>query len=314
MNPALAGAHNSDARVILSYKDQWDKLENPYKTYAFSGDAGIFRSRTNTGYWGVGFNLFHDLSGVNKLATTNLNLSATYHLRLNRQHILSAGLQGGFSQKKINEGNLQWDNQFDGVAYNSSLQSGENITSDGFTMGEAATGICWSYLSESVKNYNSNEGIKTELGIAFYHVNTPQYSFYNTSSEELDFRTICHGKASIEIPKTIMAAIPTVTFMKQGASNELIVGAYVRFMMRDNTNKTGFLSKAAISVGNHYRWGDAYVCSIMFEAMHFALGLSYDVNTSPLKYASKRDGGLEITIRYTTPNPFVNENRGNSLL
>ncbi|OFY82645.1 MAG: hypothetical protein A2275_08185 [Bacteroidetes bacterium RIFOXYA12_FULL_35_11] len=314
INPASAGSFNENARILLTYKDQWGQLENPYKTYAFSADAGFLRNKLKTGYLGGGINLLHDIAGITKLSTTVINLSVSYHVKLSRLNMLTAGIQGGIIQNNINSTDMQWDNQYDGNGFNPALASGENINYDGFLLGDASIGLLWKYQSEKVKILISNEGIKTEIGVAAFHVNKPEYSFFNASKDNLYTRFVAHGKASVEISNTNFAVVPTFTFMRQSVSGELILGSYFRFMVKDNSANKGFLYSTALSVGTHYRWGDAWIFSVLFESKHWALGLSYDMNTSSLKYATNKDGGIEVTLRFTTPNPFEYRNRGNSLL
>ncbi|MBI5219055.1 MAG: PorP/SprF family type IX secretion system membrane protein [Bacteroidia bacterium] len=314
MNPALAGSENEDIKAILTYKDQWGQLDNPYKTYSLAADAGFLKNKTRNGFWGAGINLFHDVSGISKLSTTTLNLTGAYHVKLNMQNWLTAGLQGGIIQRKISDGALQWDNQYDGAGYNPSLSSGENAATEPFTLGDVSTGLVWNYQSEKAIHHINNEGIKSELGVAFFHVNKPQYSFYSASKDRMYARSVIHGKISVGIPNSIFAVIPTFVYMKQGPSTEFIPGAYVRMMLKDNSSHTGLFYASALSLGAHWRLKDAVALALLFEMHHIALGLSYDVNISGLKYATNRNGGLEVTLRYATPNPFAYRRKGNSLL
>jgi hypothetical protein len=200
------------------------------------------------------------------------------------------------------------------VEYNPSLSSGETFASESFTLVDVSTGVVWNYQSRKVIHSIANEGVKSEFGFAFFHVNKPQYSFYSASKDRMYARAVVHGKISIGIPNSILAVIPNIVYMKQGPSTEFIPGAYLRMMLKDNSSRTGFLYASALSIGAHYRFKDAIPISIIFETHHFALGLSYDINISGLKYAVNRNGGLEVTLRYTTPNPFAYRKRGNSLL
>lgn len=314
MNPALAGSTNENIKAILSYKDQWNQLDNPYKTYSLSVDGGFLKGKNENGFWGAGLNFFHDISGISKLSTSTINLTGSYHVKLNSNSWLTAGIQGGIIQQKINSGELHWDNQFDGINYNSSLSSGETILSDNFTLGDVSIGLMWNYQSAKVKSQINNEGIKSETGIAFYHVNKPQYSFYNASKDALNIRSVIHSKVSIGLPNSNFAVIPTVVFMRQGSLIEFISGINIRMILDNNSTHTGFLYASAISLGLQYRLKDAISPTFMLEFNHWALGLCYDINISGLKYATRSKGGLEVTLRYSTPNPFTNRKMGNSLL
>ena len=43
----------------------------------------------------------------------------------------------------------------------------------------------------------------------------------------------------------------------------------------------------------------------MIGVENYQLFLSYDINISTLSTASNYNGGLELTFRFTTPNPFI---------
>ena len=44
-NPAAAGVFNGDVRGVLNYRNQWAGIGNPYKTYAFMIDGGLFKNK-----------------------------------------------------------------------------------------------------------------------------------------------------------------------------------------------------------------------------------------------------------------------------
>ena len=44
---------------------------------------------------------------------------------------------------------------------------------------------------------------------------------------------------------------------------------------------------------------------MQLEFANYAMGMSYDVNTSGLIYATSGKGGFEISLRWINPNPFT---------
>ncbi|MBI5219775.1 MAG: type IX secretion system membrane protein PorP/SprF [Bacteroidia bacterium] len=158
-----------------------------------------------------------------------------------------------------------------------------------------------------------NNGFKSELGIAVFHVNKPEYSFYNSTKDRINARFVTHGNASIGI-NTVIAIVPSIVYMKQGKATEIILGSAVRLMTKETATVKGIIREGALSIGGYYRFKDAFIVSILFESKTFALGFSYDINTSDLKLATNKNGGLEVTLRYTTPSPFEYRRKGNSLL
>src|SRR3989339_762638 len=313
LNPALAGTFNGDIRGIISYRDQWNKLDRAYKTYAFNCDAGLYRQRTQTGFLGGGISLLHDLAGASGLATTLANISIAYHLKLNREHLFTVGLQGGILQQKLNDSYFQWDSQYDGYNYNPTLASNENIAKNSYIVPDFSLGGVWNYWSKGVKEHAANEAFKSELGLAVFHVNKPEYSFYNSTKDNINIRFVTHGNAFIGI-NTVFAIVPSFVYMNQGESSELILGTSIRLMTKETSSVNGYFKQGALSIGGYYRFNDSFIASILFESKNFAIGFSYDINTSDLKLATGKDGGMEITLRYTTPSPFNYRKKGNSLL
>lgn len=304
LNPAMAGAFSADHRFIANYKNQWASITNPYTTFAFSYDAGIMKKKLSTGFLGIGVNFFSDKAGDTQFGTTQADLSISYHVTLGLSSYLSAGIQSGYTQYSMTYDNLYWDNQYDGTGgFNTTLPSGENIGMQSFANADVSAGMLYSYFSPAT-NGTSNDGFKFNLGIAAYHINTPKHSFYELLDEKLYSRYSIHGRASIGLFSTNTAIIPSFVYFRQGTAQEINFGANFRFMLKEESHYTGFIKEAALSIGAHYRLGDAISPQVLLEVANYAIGCSYDVNVSSLSRASNGRGGFEIMIRYMNPNPF----------
>ena len=88
----------------------------------------------------------------------------------------------------------------------------------------------------------------------------------------------------------------------------------LRFMPKEGSKYTGIYKESAISFGTHYRVGDAIIPSVLFEIGSYAIGIGYDVNISQLRAATSSRGGMEFSIRYINPNPFIYRRVSKSLL
>jgi hypothetical protein len=53
------------------------------------------------------------------------------------------------------------------------------------------------------------------------------------------------------------------------------------------------------------RTREAITTKMMIEMGGFGLGVSYDVNVSALKAVTNTRGGIEFSLRYVAPNPFI---------
>jgi len=300
VNPASTGSFNGDIRGIVNYRNQWASVGTPYTTYAFSVDMGLMKKKMENKYLGAGLFVYKDMAGDSKLSTTQVNFSLSSIISLNDEQGISAGIQGGFAQKSIDASQMQWGSQFDGNNYNSSLSSGEPSAYENYTFGDFSGGLAWRY-GKAGTNMSSNDHFSANAGIAVYHINTPKQDF---DIEKLHREFVVHAGAYIGIKNTSLSILPYILLLRQGPLSETNIGGLIRYSIREESKYTGFLKETAVFVGSYVRIGDAVIPTIMFEMANYAIGLSYDINTSGLSEASNGNGGLEISFRFINPNPF----------
>jgi len=304
-NPALAGADH-DLEANLNYKNQWSSVAIPYKTIAASYDMRLSKPKSNgKGFWAGGINFYSDNSGDAQVGTTQVNLTAAYHVITSSMSQLGLGVMGGYAQRSINYSQLQWGNQYDGMQYNSSLPTGEPAgASNSISYIDGAAGVEWTYDNTSGGiNVTDNHELKGNVGFSIYHFTQPNYSFYG-DGEKLFMRYTFHADALISLPGSSLALVPGILYYKQGTANEEYLGTLVRIMLQQNSKYTGAFQGAAISFGGYYRNMDAVVADMLLEYANYAMGISYDFNTSNLTSASKGMGGLELSLRFVMPNPY----------
>jgi type IX secretion system PorP/SprF family membrane protein len=303
LNPAMAGGFNADHRIIANYKSQWRNIAHSYMTYGLSYDMGILKGKLHGGILGIGVQLYHDQSGVNKMAQTTANVTLAYHLPVNRHNFITAGIQGGFGQRRIDGSNMQWDSQYDPNAtdgYNSGLASGESSNYASKFFGDISAGLLWSFNSQS-GTLSSKEAKKITAGVALFHINRPKQSFSDITDSRLYMKLAVHANAFLTINGSSFAILPSAVWFNQGPSNDILFGTLLRYRLNDASKYTTFVSETALALGAYYRMGDAVVVAAQFEWKNFLVGLSYDVNISKLSTASKGAGGLELALRYITP-------------
>lgn len=308
INPALTGVFNGDMRAIVNYKDQW-RVVNAYNTYALSLDGGVLKKKWKNAYIGLGTFLFKDVAGDSKMGTTQGNLSLSSIIGVGENQKLSAGLQGGFAQRSISPTVQKWGNQFcptcPTTGYDPNTNSGENIpASSDFSFGDFSGGVLWTY-SAGQSTMSSNNQMSFNAGIAFHHINRPKQEFLN--AEKLYSRYVAHAGANIGLKNFNSALLPSVLLVKQGTTQEIILGMLIRYTIKEQSKYTGFFKETAVQFGAYYRAGDAVVPTMVIEYASYAVGVSYDVNISEFRTASKGQGGIEIFLRFISPNPFSNK-------
>lgn len=302
INPAQAGTQN-DLRAIINYKNQWSSVADPYTTYNFSFDMAINKKKSGSGFSALGVNVFNDKAGNAKMGTFQGTVTYAYHVYLSDRSTLGGGLYGAFGQRSSDLGGLQWGNQYDGMAYNANLPSGELDGSENFMFLDFGGGVHWRY-NRNERYMTGNDQRTYNAGITVFHVNSPKYSFYDTD-EKLHMKEVFYANALIGIGNTNLSVVPGFFYSKQGKLSELLMGSMFRFQFKESSKITGYIKGSSMSAGIYYRNKDAVVACLMYEFSQYAIGMSYDVNLSGLKTVSNGKGGLEISLRFVSPNPFL---------
>lgn len=309
LNPALTGVYNGTHRATVNHKSQWRGMGMPgatYNTTMIAYDGGLFKSKLKRGYLGAGVNAYRDVSGALKMGTIQINLSTSGIVYISKNQMISAGIMGGFVQKSIASDGIQSDSQYDESTgkFNASLPSNDISSIPPNNSGDFSAGLSWNY-SNSESSMLSNNMLKISLGAAWQHVNRPKQKFnLNDNFEQLYSKQVVHGSAQIGIGQTNYSISPSAIVYKQGPSYEAYFGAFVRFTLQEGSKYTKLLNETALSLGGYYRNADAFVPAVFLEYSNFTVGVSYDLTVSALKTSVQGMGGLELSLRYTNPNPF----------
>jgi type IX secretion system PorP/SprF family membrane protein len=296
LNPGHTGAFDGDFRAAINFKDQWKTIANPYRTLAFSVDAPILKDVITDGAISAGLGILSDKAGDLDVGTTQLNLFVAANKSLDKQNNISIGISGGFAQWAIggDAEKQQWDSEYDPNSV--SGYSNNNIGSaslENFSYGDFSTGILWNYIGD----------IKAHAGLSLFHLNKPNMSFVN-KTEQLNAKMAFHGGAEIYVKDETVSVLPQLLFLKQGPQTEFNIGGLVKYRLREGSRYTGEIEETAIYLGGWYRFADAFIINARFDYMQFALGVSYDINISNINVATASQGGLEISLLFTTPSPI----------
>jgi type IX secretion system PorP/SprF family membrane protein len=301
LNPAQAGAQEP-MRVILNYKNQWSSVAQPYSTGNFSFDAKLGK-KNKKAFSGLGLNVSQDKSGSPFIKTFQASLAYAAHVHINDKSTIGAGLYGGIIQRSTSYTSIQWMNQYDGMAYNGALPSGEPAVGASLMCFDAGAGINYEYR-KSEKYMTGNDNRRFSMGASVFHVNQPSYSFYGTG-EKLYLKMVGYANAEIGIANSNVSIVPGVVYSQQGTAGELLAGTMFQYQLTADSKYTGFVKASSLSLGAYYRGNDAVIATALFKISQYAIGVSYDVNISSLKTASTGRGGFEISLRFVNPNPFL---------
>ncbi len=305
LNPAQSGAQY-DLRGIINYKNQWGTVAAPYKTSNFGFDFRLGKNKDSKGFSALGVQVFNDRAGDADMGIFQANLSYAYHVNLDKKSTLGVGFVGGFSQRSMNYAAFQWGNQYDGTDYNATLPSREPGAVENISFADLGAGIHYEY-GKGQRYITGNDQRAVSIGFSALHVNQPKYTFYNQDSK-LPVKYTGYVNALIGIGNSQLSIEPGIVFFMQNSQTELLMGARFRYQMREESKYTGYVKGSAISLGTYYRNKDAFITTFLFEISQYAIGVSYDLNVSGLKTASAGKGGIEFSIRFLSPNPFISKN------
>ncbi|TRX65629.1 type IX secretion system membrane protein PorP/SprF [Flammeovirga kamogawensis] len=128
LNPALVGTSNN-GRAFFNYRNQWVNIPSDFATYVFGMDTPLPNKHISIGAQVVkDFIVQNNKSIYNK---TIANLTSGYKFNLNRQYVVSFGLQIGFEQLDLNSSSLIFGDQINdnGITSNNTKEKLDRSTS-----------------------------------------------------------------------------------------------------------------------------------------------------------------------------------------
>ncbi len=292
LNPALTGKFDGNLRVAGNYRNQWPVLNNAFRTGTVSVDWNILQHRIpEHDRFGIGLMGMYDVNGNGVLKHNYVTASIAYHKSLdaNGSHQLGAGFSTTYAQKRLDAGKLNFEDELTGFGFTGN--TAEVVGSNGFlnlSYADVNAGL--------VYNGSINDHASVYLGLSGYHLNRPSVSFLNTTYL-LKPRYTLHSGGNWNLNETTQVFLSGLYQIQSGAS-ELIFGGALGFNYTDD-----YEDPRHVFAGMWHRWEDAVIPYVGIEFGDFRLGFSYDINVSALAAASRRRGGIEISLQYIKKNP-----------
>lgn len=277
LNPALTGMYeNADFRMSSNVRSQWSSLSSNFLTTAFAYDVSMERR------FGFGSYLSnYNMAGI--MNTFQAGVTGAYNVMDNKaDQTLSVGVNLGLIYKKINDQQLVWDAQYDDGNFNTDLPSGEFLQKGRRLMPEVSLGIAY-------RGTDPQKTINPFGNFALFHVTTPDESIFRMEESDLHIRYVVNGGMRIQVMEPL-TLIPQGVYMRQGNDQLIHAGMMAEF------NIGG--SMYSVVGGGSYRWNDAIVAQVGLKHKNAMYRFSYDVNTSPLRSYTNRNGAYEFSIVY----------------
>lgn len=285
-NPANTGfIPDADYRLGMNYRNQWSTIMSvPYKTMSIWGDAQVFRDRIESGWLGLGGVVLHDVAGSGKLTSTKIYASAAYHQMLGVAHLLSAGFNLGWANKRINTTDLKFPDQFDGKFFDSNLPTSVVLDNPNVSYFDMQIGLNYAYFP--------NDRLYINGGLSVWHINQPRESFFTSDPEGVDGliarRYNAFVNASIKLNDQVILN-PQGYYSAEAKASEAVIGGNAAYNLSGD-------GESQLIGGLYYRVGDAFIPMIGFEWKSLKLMFTYDATTSSLNQYNHSRGAFEFAL------------------
>lgn len=281
-NPALAGIVSGDVRVQAVYRTQWNSIAHAYKTASLSGEYKLPVGNSDD-FLTMGLQLFSDKAGTAALTTTQVLPVLNYHKSLSaeRNTYLSLGFMGGFVQRRIDRSKITTNSQYDGGG------DGESFTESQYTYLDGSVGASLN------AGFGESESNNFFIGLAYHHFNRPKNSFYAGNDVTISPKYVLSGGIKFGVAEDSYLTIES-DYFQQGSFREIIGGAMYGVKIGPDLDRPDY----TLHGGAFIRLNDAVIPTVKLDYSPFSVGLSYDVNISPLKTSSYGRGGFELSVTY----------------
>lgn len=294
-NPALAGIFTGDVRLTGSYRNQWQSVTIPYRTFGLSTEVKLPANIASDDNITLGLQLLRDVAGSSEFSTTQIMPAVNYSLPLSREKnsYLSLGFMGGLLQQRFDPSKLIFNDQFVSGSNGtfsvlpSSRQVFNNTSVNYFDL---STGMSYNGVFREEVNYF--------VGVGMFHITRPKVGFFDGQTITLNSKLALNAGLSAPTSETDRVILYADYFKQYGKNfspvgiSTLQIGA---MFSRDLFIGAG---EQKFTAGLLYRLNDAIIPVIQVQQAKFTLGLSYDVNIDKLAAAAQHRGGFELTLSY----------------
>ncbi len=305
LNPALTGIYRGDARFAGNYRQQWTPWVH-FVTFTGMADMKFYPKAPRPGFFAGGLTFNYDQAGLSKLQLLQLGASASYTRRMSNHSYLTLGAMLSGNQRGFKLGALTFDEQFDPGRgrFDPSRSNGEqNLnTTNYFFDFSAGLNFRLQSLSDNADVDELQKRSKLDLGIGIFHLNRPDQSFFDESKARLLMRFSPYATGTLQLGSSDLDLVANVSAQFQGPYREYL-GLMGLNIHLEKTPGRQFSIQPAIG----YRFddfGDAFYPALQGSYNNWRIGLSWDVNVSEARAATRRNGGPEVSVQYIISRPL----------
>jgi type IX secretion system PorP/SprF family membrane protein len=227
---------------------------------------------------------------------TGINLGAAYNLSLNQRQtrLLSFGLQGGFTQRRLYLDRLQWGSQYDpAVGYNPEISPSIETLNDRVGFATFTAGLTYHYNPSRELLLRRVSGFS---GLAVANLNRPYSSFRQTDRSQEELLVRWHSGLEFPVSPSVRLLPQLLVAYRDAQQYHVNVGTYVHYAFSPPYQATD--QHLQLLAGAWYRWNDSWVTSAGLSYQNYLLAVSYDFNTQPVAVGAFRGGAFEVSLAY----------------
>jgi type IX secretion system PorP/SprF family membrane protein len=288
LNPAMTGKFNGVSRLAFNYRNQWPTINTAFRTGTGSMDFGILPNRIpEFDQFGVGIMGMYDVNGAGVMKNSYISGSLAYHKGLDESgyHTLGAGFSTTYAQRRLDLSKLNFEDELTPLGFTGVTSEVFNVNNGFLNVSYADVNAGFLY-SGATTDYNN-----FYLGASLYHINRPKVSFQGANFL-LNPRFTVHGGGYFPIADATTVFV-SASHQRQAGATETIFGGAVGLTVNDDYDNA-----TEVYFGSWVRLNDAIIPYVGLETGNFRFGATYDVNTSRLSAASRRQGGMEVSLIY----------------
>lgn len=299
LNPGKTGLIDGNHRLALKVRDQWSSVlrERAYKTAYLSYDAQACIGGSKS-FFGVGFTGLYDQAGTHVYQTFSGNANFAYHQYVSRNAYVVIGMQLGVLSYAIGKQAFEFDEQFGNFGFDPTANDFENFES-------FSTNLMLD-VSPGLMYYDTD--LKIQVGIAAFHVNKPAYSFIGLTQindPRVQPRLVFHASAPVKSTRKNNLIIQQIFMTQKLIPNILywqsVTSVHWKHQLGNITSnhiRVGLGGRLNRNISTQKPIVDALIIYTQLDLHPLSIGLSYDVNLSPLSQVSLFRSGPEISVMY----------------
>lgn len=278
ITPGYTGMYDGDYRIGAIYRSQWQSVPVNYQTFSMSGEKVFRPKEMEKDKLGVGILFNSDRAGDARYGTTQAYMTGSYIYSNAKDTSLniSFGISMGWCQVGFDYTKMTFDNQYDGLAYNSGISNNEKFNWVSRNFFDMNGGLVIQ------KSFKQKHHLSFALGV--YHINAPKISYVGDDLSRLDYKFSNCISYNTPIRKNTDIIVETL-LSKQGKNYEVIPHVSLKYYLEKRENK-------AILGGLCYRARDAVILRMGYTNQTLQSGISYDINISNFTPATNHRGGI----------------------